>query len=84
MTVFAAVFAALPAFLYDPVFWLVVIIGLAAFLFFGVVILLKANYKRCSSNQVLVIFGRTTKGEAAKTVHGGAAFVCRCFKTTAT
>jgi flotillin len=80
MTIFAAVFAALPAFLYDPVFWLVVIIGLAAFLFFGVVILLKANYKRCSSNQVLVIFGRTRGGQAAKTVHGGAAFVVPLFQ----
>jgi flotillin len=48
---------------------------LVAISFFTLLIVLKANYKRCSSNQVLVIFGRTTKGEAAKTVHGGAAFV---------
>jgi flotillin len=41
----------------------------------GTVILLKTNYKRCSSNQVLVIFGKTMQGQAAKTVHGGAAFV---------
>ena len=39
------------------------------------IILLKSNYKRCSSNQILVIFGKTMKGQAAKTVHGGAAFV---------
>ena len=43
--------------------------------FFGMIILLKTNYKRCSSNQILVIFGKTLKGQAAKTVHGGAAFV---------
>ncbi|MBX3424913.1 MAG: flotillin family protein [Pirellulales bacterium] len=49
--------------------------GLVAVLFFGTIILLKANYKRCSSNQVLVIFGKTNQGTAAKTVHGGAAFV---------
>ncbi|MBX3434385.1 MAG: flotillin family protein [Pirellulales bacterium] len=49
--------------------------GLVAVLFFGTIILLKANYKRCSSNQVLVIFGKTSQGTAAKTVHGGAAFV---------
>src|SRR3954471_1016076 len=48
---------------------------LVAIAFFTLLIVLKANYKRCSSNQVLVIFGRTTKGEAATTVHGGAAFV---------
>src|SRR2546426_12399614 len=46
-----------------------------AFVVFTMIILLKANYKRCSSNQVLVIFGKTAKGQAAKTVHGGAAFV---------
>jgi flotillin len=46
-----------------------------AIAFLTLLIVLKSNYKRCSSNQILVIFGRTTKGEAAKTVHGGAAFV---------
>ena len=51
---------------------LALLVGLA---FLTMLIVLKANYKRCSSNQVLVIFGRTTKGDAAKTVHGGAAFV---------
>jgi flotillin len=56
-------------------FWLVVLAGFVALVFFSTIILLKANYKRCSSNQVLVIFGRTTKGEAAKTIHGGAKFV---------
>jgi flotillin len=43
--------------------------------FLTMLIVLKSNYKRCSSNQILVIFGRTRKGEPAKTVHGGAAFV---------
>jgi len=48
---------------------------LTIMLFFGTIILLKSNYKRCSSNQILVIFGKTGKGQAAKTIHGGAAFV---------
>jgi len=48
---------------------------LTIMLFFGTIILLKTNYKRCSSNQILVIFGKTGKGQAAKTIHGGAAFV---------
>jgi flotillin len=56
-------------------FWLVVLAGFVALVFFSTIILLKANYKRCSSNQVLVIFGRTIKGEAARTIHGGAKFV---------
>ena len=32
-------------------------------------------YKRCPSNRVLVIFGRTGKGQSSRTIHGGAAFV---------
>jgi flotillin len=55
--------------------WLAILVGFVAMVFFTMVVLLKANYKRCSSNQVLVIFGKTAKGQAAKTVHGGAAFV---------
>ena len=39
-------------------FWLVVLAAFVALAFFSTIILLKANYKRCSSNQVLVIFGR--------------------------
>ena len=35
---------------------------------------LAKRYKRCPSNQVLVIYGKTSSG-AAKCVHGGAAFV---------
>ena len=49
--------------------------GLAALLFFSFVILLIKQFKRCPSNRVLVIYGRTGKGQASKTVHGGADFV---------
>jgi flotillin len=51
-----------------------------AFVFLSTIILLKSNYKRCSSNQVLVIFGKTSKGQACKTVHGGASFVWPLFQ----
>jgi flotillin len=61
-------------------FWLSLLGGLVAMVFFSTIILLKANYKRCSSNQVLVIFGKTARGQAAKTVHGGAAFVWPLFQ----
>ena len=54
---------------------LAIAVGLTLMFMIGMVILLKTNYKRCSSNQVLVIFGKTMQGQAAKTVHGGAAFV---------
>lgn len=64
------------------IFWLCMIVlgAFVAMAFFGTIILLKSNYKRCSSNQVLVIFGKTTKGYAAKTVHGGASFVWPLFQ----
>lgn len=59
--------------------WLIVLgLGIGALTviaFFTLLILLKSNYKRCSSNQILVIFGRNKTGEAATTVHGGASFV---------
>jgi flotillin len=69
MALFAAVMQS------ETLMWLAILGGMVAIVFFTMVILLKANYKRCSSNQVLVIFGKTSKGQAAKTVHGGAAFV---------
>ena len=59
----------------NPLFWaggIVVAIVVMAFMF---IILLARQYKRCPSNRVLVIYGRTGKGKAATTVHGGAAFV---------
>jgi flotillin len=59
---------------------LAVLCALVAMVFFSTIILLKSNYKRCSSNQVLVIFGKTKQGQAAKTVHGGAAFVWPLFQ----
>ncbi|HUT61190.1 MAG TPA: SPFH domain-containing protein [Phycisphaerae bacterium] len=38
------------------------------------------RYKRCPSNRILVIYGRTGKG-AARCVHGGAAFVWPLFQS---
>ena len=49
---------------------LFVVVTLISFL-----MLLARQYKRCPSNRVLVIYGRTSKGGAARTIHGGAAFV---------
>ena len=55
-----------------------VLAGLAVF---TVVMLLIKQYKRCPSNRVLVIYGKTGRvGHAAKTSHGGAAFVVPLFQ----
>ncbi len=45
-----------------------------AILLISILWLFVRRYKRCPSNKILVIYGRTGKG-AAKCVHGGAAFV---------
>jgi flotillin len=48
---------------------------------FGIVILMSfllviaRRYKRCPSNRILVIYGRTGAGRSAKCLHGGGAFV---------
>jgi flotillin len=55
---------------------LAVIAVFVAVLFFGMVMLVLNQYKRCPSNRVLVIYGgRLGKSGAAKTIHGGSAFV---------
>jgi flotillin len=47
----------------------------AAVVVFGMLLFVAKRYKRCPSNRVLVIYGKTAGGNAAKCVHGGAAFV---------
>ncbi len=55
--------------------WPLVTAVAAGAVLFGLLLLLVKRYKRCPSNRVLVIFGRTKGGNAARCVHGGAAFV---------
>ncbi len=50
----------------------VVAVGLVGF---ALLMMIVKRYKRCPSNRVLVIYGKTGGGNAAKCVHGGAAFV---------
>ncbi|HPF14159.1 MAG: flotillin family protein [Planctomycetes bacterium] len=49
---------------------LLVIVVLAGFF-----LIIARRYKRCPSNKILVIYGRTSRGQTAKTVHGGGTFV---------
>ncbi len=59
-------------------FWtvMVVIVVAVVMLLVSTLILLARQYKRCPSNRVLVIYGKAGRaGDAAKTIHGGAAFV---------
>jgi len=45
------------------------------FLIFFTILFLASRYKRCPSDQILVIYGRVEKGQSSKTMHGGGAFV---------
>ncbi|QEL17123.1 flotillin family protein [Limnoglobus roseus] len=55
--------------------WPLVTAAAAGLVLFSFLVLLAKRYKRCPSNRVLVIYGRTGGGNAARCVHGGAAFV---------
>ena len=45
------------------------------------VLMLLKQYRKCASNKVLVIYGKTFRaGQAARTIHGGAAFVIPLFQ----
>ena len=55
--------------------WILAICLVVALFFFSAAMLLVNRYKRCPANRVLVIYGKTGKGEAARCLHGGAAFV---------
>lgn len=52
----------------------VLIIAVAAVVFFVTISALVSRYKRCPSDKILVIYGRTG-GTSAKCVHGGGAFI---------
>lgn len=51
-------------------FWVVPVIILIALLVF-----VAKQYKRCPSNKIIVVFGKTGGNQTAKCVHGGATFV---------
>ena len=55
--------------------WLVGLLAAGAAIAFAFLALLMKQYKRCPSNRVLVIYGKSGGGEAATCVHGGARLV---------
>jgi flotillin len=59
----------------DNIPWPLVAAVIAAVIVFGMLLFVAKRYKRCPSNRVLVIYGKTAGGNAARCVHGGAAFV---------
>jgi len=56
--------------------WIAAIVVLALLASFTILMFVARCYKRCSSNEVLVIYGKAGgEGQAAKCIHGGATFV---------
>src|SRR5258708_16749628 len=47
----------------------------AALVLLSVLLMLMKRYKRCRSDQVLVIFGKVGGGNTSRCIHGGAAFI---------
>ncbi|MBZ0151083.1 MAG: flotillin family protein, partial [Planctomycetes bacterium] len=47
----------------------------AALIVLGFLIMVVKRYKRCPSNKILVIYGKVSRGQSARCLHGGGAFV---------
>ena len=60
--------------------WLIAIFGgLILVGFFGVVLLI-TRYKRCASDEILVVFGKVGKNQASVCIHGGARLIWPLFQ----
>jgi len=53
---------------------LIGVISLAVILL-GMVIFFFSRYQKCPSDRILVVYGKTSKGQSSKCMHGGATFV---------
>jgi len=60
--------------LIDPK-WILGFIAAAVLILFFFLIFLVKQFKRCPSNQVLVIYGRVGKDRSSRCLHGGGAFI---------
>ncbi|MBQ9874060.1 MAG: flotillin family protein [Thermoguttaceae bacterium] len=53
---------------------------LLAVIIFGTIVLFSSRYKRCPSNKIMVIFGRSSSKSSALCIHGGAKFIWPLFQ----
>ena len=51
----------------------IIFVFVSIFLF--LILFWASRYKRCPSDKILVIYGRVGKGQSAKCIHGGGAFI---------
>ena len=52
-----------------------ILFGLLAVFLISLFIIFISRYKRCPSDRILVIYGKTGAGQSSRCIHGGAAFV---------
>jgi flotillin len=55
--------------------YLIIMVIAAVLLAIGFLIFLAKRYKRCPSNRILVVYGRTKANRASRCVHGGGTFI---------
>ena len=60
--------------------YLILIIVVVLFITFAAIL---KRYKRCPSDKILVIFGKTGRNSSAKCIHGGASFIWPVFQSYA-
>ena len=58
-------------------FYLILIIVAVVFVTFSAIL---RRYRRCPSDKILVIYGKTGRHSSAKCIHGGAAFIWPVFQ----
>src|SRR5689334_25375923 len=58
----------------DLTMTLVPVVTIVLFVLFTI-IFLASRYKRCPSDKVLVVYGKVGKGQSARCIHGGGAFI---------
>jgi len=58
------------------------LIGLVvvAIVLFATLLAAMTRYRRCPSDQIMVVYGKVAKGQTSKCIHGGAAFVWPLFQ----
>ncbi len=56
---------------------IIVVLGIVALVVIlaGFALMIATRYKRCPSNRILVIYGKTGSGQSARPLHGGGTFV---------
>ena len=58
---------------FDPT--LMVIVGIPALILLAALVFIANQYKRCPSNKIIVVYGKTGNNSTAKCVHGGGTFI---------